>query len=302
MDVQVLRWFQAVANGATVTETAELSHMSQPALSRALARIDREVGTPLLHRSGRLLRLTPAGQIFKTHVDQLLDRYDDGLRAVAQFVDPDTGLVPLSFLHTFGTWLVPALVHGFRRTHPRIRYELKQHGEEGIMQDLLDGVVDLVLTSEDPGHPLVTWRHLFVEPLLLALPPQHRLARRSQARLKDVAAEPFVVLHKGFGLRATVEKLCREAGFEPQIAFEGEEVETLRGLVTAGLGVSLLPLQQTATYPPTVVYPASPHLPVTDVHCYRDVGLAWLTGRPLPPASAAFSRHVLRAAPGLLTD
>ena len=301
MEVQVLRWFQAVADGATVTETAELSHISQPALSRALARIERELGTPLLHRSGRVLRLTPAGQIFKSHVDQVLDRYDDGLRAVAQFVDPETGLVPLSFLHTFGTWLVPALLNGFRQTHPRIRFELKQHGEEGIMRELLNGVVDLGLTSDDPGHPLVSWRHLLTEPLLLALPPHHRLARRSQVRLKDVAHEPFVVLHTGFGLRATTENLCRQAGFEPVIGFEGEEVETLRGLVTAGLGVSLLPLQQTATYPPTVVYPASPHVPVTDVHCYRDVGLVWLTDRPLPPASAAFSRHVLRTAPGLLT-
>jgi DNA-binding transcriptional LysR family regulator len=300
MDIQVLRWFQAVAAGATVTETAELSHISQPALSRALAKIDREVGTPLMYRSGRLLRLTPAGQIFKTHVDQVLDRYDDGLRAVAQSVDPDSGLVPLSFLHTFGTWMVPTLLHGFRRTYPRIRFELKQHGEEGIMQELVDGVVDLALTSDDPGHPLVTWRHLLTEPLLLALPPHHRLAGRRRVRLRDVAAEPFVVLQTGFGLRATTEKLCEAAGFEPVIAFEGEEVETLRGLVTAGLGVSLLPLQQTATYPPTVVPPASPHLPVTDVNCYRDVGLAWLTERPLPPASAAFSRHVLKTAPGLL--
>lgn len=301
MEISVLRWFQAVAEGATVTETAELAHVSQPALSRALARVEREVGTPLLHRTGRLLRLTPAGQIFKGHVDQVLDRYDDGLRAVAQAVDPETGLVPLAFLHTFGTWLVPALLNGFRETHPKIRFELKQHGEAPILQALLDGVVDLVLTSDDPGHPLVTWRHLFVEPLLLALPPHHPLAGRSDIRLAEVADEPFVVLHTGYGLRATTEKLCRQAGFEPIVAFEGEEVETLRGLVTAGLGVSLLPLQQTATYPTSTVPPACPHLPVTDVVCFRDVGLAWLTDRPLPPASASFADHALKTAPRLLS-
>lgn len=300
MDLQVLRWFQAVAGGATVTETAELAHMSQPALSRALARVEREVGTPLLHRTGRLLRLTPAGVIFKAHLDQVLDRYDDGLRAVAQSVDPDSGLVPLAFLHTFGTWLVPALLNGFRETHPRIRFELRQHGEAAILQALLDGVVDLVLTSDDPGHPMVTWQRLFVEPLLLAVPPHHRLAGRSRVRLAEVAGEPFVVLHTGYGLRATTEKLCRQAGFEASVAFEGEEVETLRGLVTAGLGVSLLPLQQTATYPPSTVPPASPHLPVTDVECRRDVGLAWLTDHRLPPTSSSFSEHVLKSAPRLL--
>jgi DNA-binding transcriptional LysR family regulator len=300
MDIQTLRWFQAVADGATVTETAEIAHISQPALSRALARVEREVGTPLLHRSGRLLSLTPAGRIFKEHVDQVIDRYDDALRAVGQSVDPDTGLVPLAFLHTFGTWLVPALLNGFRRSHPRIRFELKQHGEAPILQELLDGVVDLGITSDDPGHPLVTWRPLLVEPLRLAVPPHHRLSWREEVRLAEVAEEPFVVLHKGYGLRATTEKLCRLAGFEPTIAFEGEEVETLRGLVTAGLGVSLLPMAQTATYPPSPVAPATPHLRVSDPECSRDVGLAWLTDRALPPASASFSRHVLENTPHLL--
>lgn len=301
MDLHVLRLFQEVARGATVTDTAARARLTQPALSRALHRIEREAGAQLLQRSGRALRLTPAGHAFAGHVDAILERYDEGLRAIAEAVDPEAGLIPLAFLHTFGTWLVPPVLGSFRAQHPRARFELRQHGEEGLVRELLDGTADLVLTSGDPGHPLIRWERILEEPLLLAVPPRHRLARRKQVRLADVAEETFILLRPGYGLRDTTERLCAEAGFSPRVGFEGEEVETLRGLVTAGLGVSLLPLPHTATFAPSpAAYPV-PHLRLTDVHAARDIGLAWPAGRDLPPASETFRRHVLATAPRTLS-
>ena len=91
MDTDALRWFQQVADGVTVTEVSEVDGVSQPGVSRALARLEREVGTPLLRRSGRVLRMTQAGSAFKRHVDALLHQLDDGLAAVSQLVDPETG-------------------------------------------------------------------------------------------------------------------------------------------------------------------------------------------------------------------
>lgn len=299
VDLHTLRWFQAVADGATVTETAERVHITQPALSRALARLEREVGTPLFVRAGRVLRLTPAGRVFKDTLDQTLDRYDLGLRAVAELVDPDRGVVPLAFLHTLGTWLVPPLVSGFRGTHPLVRFELLQHGETAILQDLLDAAVDIILTSGDPGHPQVRWQRLLVEPVRLAVPAAHRLAQRKRIRLAEVTDEPFILLRQGYGLRGLTEELCRHAGFTPRIAFEGEEVETLRALVAAGLGVALLPPPHTPGSTDGNVAPAR-HLDITDVDAARDIGLAWLADRPLPAASTAFLQHVLDASPTLV--
>ena len=313
MELQVLRWFREVADGATVTETAERARITQPALSRALARLEGEVGTPLLTRSGRTLTPTPAGRMFKQYVDQVIDQYDLGLRAVTELVDPAHGLVPLAFLQTLGTWLVPRLVSSFRRDHPEVRFELHQHGEASILQELLDGAADLILTSATFGHPQVTWRRLLIEPLRLVVPPRHPLARRKRIRLAEVADEPFILLREGYALRVLTERLCAEAGFAPKIAFEGEEVETLRALVAAGLGVALLP---PARATPTPVRSAdadtaadtdanadetdpAPQLHVTDVDSTRELGLAWLTGRELPPASAAFRDHVLRSMPAM---
>jgi DNA-binding transcriptional LysR family regulator len=297
MELQVLRFFQTVAAGVTVTDTAAEAHLTQSALSRALSRLEHEVGAELFQRVGRTLRLTPAGQTFKEHVDAVLHHYDLGLRAVAEAVDPEAGLIPLAFLHTLGTWLIPPLLSGFRDRFPRSRFALHQHGESGINQGLLDGTVDLAITSGEPDTPLISWQRLLVEPLLLVVPPRHRLARRKQARLSDVADEPFILLQPGYGLRTTTERLCLQAGFTPHVGFEGEEVETVRGLVSAGLGVSLLPLPQMATLPRSAAEPTTPYLKVTDVDCARDIGVARLTGRALPPASERFLQHVLSATP-----
>jgi hypothetical protein len=110
IDMQSLRWFQLVADGATVTGVAELHLVSQPGVSRALARLEEEVGSPLLLRIGRMLRATHAGMVFKRHVDAALHSFDDGLAAVEQLIDPETGSVSIVFQLSLGTWLVPDLV------------------------------------------------------------------------------------------------------------------------------------------------------------------------------------------------
>lgn len=285
MDLAVLRLFRQVAAGTTVTDTAAGARLTQPALSRALRRVEQEVGAQLFQRSGRILRLTPAGHTFARHVDALLDRYDQAVRELAEQTDPEAGVVPLAFLHTLGTWLVPNLISTFREQHPRARFELSQHGEEGLVTELHNGTADLILTSDNPGLNTIEWQHLLTEPLHLAVPLTHPLSARAEVRLAEAAEEPFILLRPGYGLRKTTETLCATAGFTPRIGFEGEEVETQRGLVAAGLGVALLPPPQT----PSPV----PHLRITDVPAERDIGIAWHAGRTLPPLSAHFRDHVL---------
>src|SRR6187551_586790 len=130
MDTTALRWFQLVADGYTVTEVSDVFGVSQPGVSRALARLEREVGTPLLRRSGRVLRMTQAGSAFKRHVDALLHQLDDGLAAVSQLVDPETGAVRLAFQTSLGTWLIPDLVRSFWVEHPLVQFQLTQVRDE----------------------------------------------------------------------------------------------------------------------------------------------------------------------------
>ncbi|WP_067435508.1 LysR family transcriptional regulator [Nocardioides jensenii] len=288
MELETIRAFLAVADGSTVTETAEQLHRTQPAVSRALARLEREVGTPLLQRVGRGLTLTPAGRELAGHARDTLDAYERGVRSVQDITAPEGGFVPLAFLHTLGTWLVPELIRAFRAERPSVRFDLRQHGDAGLIDDLLNGVVDLAVTGDRPQLKQIESRRLFLEPLRLVVPPDHRLASRRTARLGDVAREQFIVLKPGFSLRSVTEDLCDRVGFTPQIGFEGEEVETLRGLVSAGLGVALLP------EPRSGATPIAPSLRITDVRASREIGLAWIRDRHLPPASAQFRDHALR--------
>jgi DNA-binding transcriptional LysR family regulator len=296
MNLETLRWFRDVAGGATVTDTAARSHMTQPALSRALHRMERETGVPLFERDGRLLRLTPAGRAFKQHADAIISRYDRAMDEMADAADPDSGIVSLAFLRTLGTWLVPTLLRGYLAQQPRTRFELHQHGEQGLAEELLGGTAELVITSNDPGEQRIRWRRLLSEPLRLAVPPGHPLANRTRAGLAEVKDNVFIVLRPGYGLRTITERLCRQAGFTPIVGFEGEDVETLRGLVAAGLGVSLLPPTH-GTGPEDLSGTAAPGLiEVTDPGCARDIGIAWLAGRPPRPAARRFSRYVINEA------
>jgi DNA-binding transcriptional LysR family regulator len=287
MEIETIRAFLEVADGTTVTVAAERAHRTQPALSRALSRLEREVGSELFQRSGRGLTLTPAGRELLDSARRIVEAYDRGVRAVQDMAAPQGGFVPLAFLHTLGTWLVPELIRSFRAERPEVRFDLRQHGDAGLVDDLLGGAVDLAITGGLPEHPQIEGRRLLIEPLRLVVPPDHRLAGRRSVRLADVAKDPFIVLKPGFSLRDVTERLCVEAGFVPQIGFEGEEVETLRGLVAAGLGVALLP------DPHGVGSPAAPHLRVSDVPASREIGIAWIRDRRLPAASDRFREHAI---------
>lgn len=285
MELETIRAFLSVADGNTVTETAEQARRTQPSVSRALARLEAEMGTPLLQRVGRGLVLTPAGRELARHARDVLEAYERGVRSIQEITSPSGGFVPLAFLHTLGTWLVPELIREFRAVRPGVRFDLRQSGDAGLVEDLLGGVVDLAITGDRPVHPQIEGRRLFLEHLRLVVPPEHRLAHRRTVRLSEVAGEEFIALKPGFSLRTVTEELCAEAGFVPNIAFEGEEVETLRGLASAGLGVALLPETRRRVN--------APHLRVTDVRASREIGLVWLRDRALPPASADFRDHVL---------
>src|ERR1700744_287663 len=134
METDALRWLQQVSDGTTVTEVSEIEGVTQSGVSRALARLESQLGTPLLRRSGRTLRMTHAGAVFKPHLDAMLHNLDDGLAAVSQLIDPDTGTVALAFLPSLGGWLVPDLVRSFRAAHPGVGYRFT------LITDELDSV------------------------------------------------------------------------------------------------------------------------------------------------------------------
>ncbi|GAA2130741.1 LysR family transcriptional regulator [Kitasatospora kazusensis] len=281
-----LAQFAAVARLEHVTQAAQLLGMPQPTLSRAVARLEAELGVQLLSREGRTVRLTRAGRLLLGGVERALAELERGAEAARAEADPAAGRVAFGFLHTMGTDAVPALLRDFRAEHPKVRFQLVQDYVTAMLERLRAGELDLCLVSPLPDAPDLTARVLDEQRLYLTVPADHRLAGRRRIRLAEVADEPFVAVEEGYGLRAITDGFCAEAGFAPRITFEGEEAETLRGLVAAGLGVALLP-------PSLVPRPGVVDLEVSAPRTRRAIGLAWATGRPLTPPVAAFRDFVL---------
>lgn len=293
METDALRWFQLVVDGMTVTEVADVHRVSQPGVSRALARLEAEVGTPLLQRTGRLLRPTYAGSVFKKHADAMLHRLDDGLAAVNELVDPRTGTVSVAFQLSLGTWLVPGMIERFRAEHPDVQFRLEQSHDALGSSLVAGGRIDLEFTSRRPRNPAVRWERLFAQPLFLAVPPGHRLARREELSLVEAAEQDFVMLRPTWELRTLSDDLCSKAGFEPRVAFEVDDLPVVHGFVAAGLGVAIVPA--TLGEPTPAGAAAARLLRLTDPHASRDVGIAWSRERRLLPSADLFRRHVLAA-------
>ncbi|WP_130875145.1 LysR family transcriptional regulator [[Pseudopropionibacterium] massiliense] len=285
MDTNVLRWFQLVADGATVTEVSELEWTSQPGISRALARLSDEVGAPLLRREGRVLRLTHAGAMFKHHVDAMLHQLDDGLAEVAQLMDPESGLVTVAFPHSLGEWLVPAIAAGFLQRHPDVQLDLSARHDETTPATGTGSEIDLELTTLRPRGRAHHWRGLLREPLRLLLPEGHPLtAGTAPVPITRIGGERLITMRRTSQLWVVTDSLLSRHGIEPEAGLVADDLPTLYGYVAAGLGVALAPGRAVAGVRPQAL---------AEDDAFREIGLSWAAGRRLLPSTALFRDHVL---------
>ncbi|MDA3626245.1 LysR family transcriptional regulator [Saccharopolyspora sp. WRP15-2] len=277
-----LAMLRAVAAEGHLTRAAESLGIPQPTVSRALAKLGEQLGTPVTARQGRGIHLTRAGALLAEAAEEAMQQLEAGCRAVVEELDPDRGQVTFGFQHTMGSTLVPPLLRDFRAEHPHVRFSLVQGPRDAMLARTWAGEIDFCLIAPLPeGDPRWASTTIREEPLVAVLHARHRLAKRRTLRLADLAADDFIAMRPGYGLRQIFMGLAATAGFEPRLAFESEEVDTVRGLVAAGLGVAVLPPADTAPAPDTVEIPLNPP-------AHRTIGLAWPANRPQPPAVRTF--------------
>lgn len=268
-----------------VTRAAELLETPQPTVSRRIAALGETLGAPVIRPDGRGIRLTRAGEMLAEAAERALAVVEAGARQAREEIEPGSGHVVLGFLHLLGRSLVPNLLRGFRATHPHVRFTLAQGSRQDMLDRLTAGELDLALVAPAPDAPGLDVAVLSKQELVLALPETHRLAGRHTVRFAELAGEDFVTLEHGYGIRQITDRLCAEAGFTPKIAFEGQESDTVRGLVAAGLGVALLPRSDPGA-PGVVEIPLRPKVT-------RSIALAWPAAEPATPAVRSFRDYVL---------
>ncbi|SDG76163.1 DNA-binding transcriptional regulator, LysR family [Lentzea fradiae] len=277
---------KALAADEHVTRAADRVGLPQPTVSRWLAELGERLGAPVVVKSGRRVRLTRAGRLLADAATRSLAALEPGLRAVEEELDPEKGRVVLGFLHMLGRSVVPELVRGFRAEHPHVRFGLVQNARYTVVDKLLQGEIDLALVAPPPDDPAIESVVVFEQELIVVVPAAHPLAAREDVRLADLVDVDLILLEHGYGLRQITDDMFARAGLTPRVAFESQEIETVRGLVAAGLGVAVL---TRAENPPQGLR----ELPLTP-RSARVFGLAWLRDHPQPPAVRAFREHALR--------
>lgn len=236
-------------------------------------------------QKGRNLQLTPVGQLFCKRVDSILKELEHSVNEVHEFLDPERGEIRIGFPHSLGTHLIPTIVAEFRQHYPHVKFRFKQGSYPSLIKDVLSGEVDLTFISPFPENDEhVSGDIVMTEELFAILPQNHQLAGESEIRLEQLQNEKFVLFSQGYSLRPIVWQACLQAGFQPQIAFEGGETDTIRGLVAAGMGVSLLP--EMAFYQTNPLQPAQ--VRVVEPAVTRTVGLIYRTDSKLPLVARSF--------------
>jgi LysR family transcriptional regulator, transcription activator of glutamate synthase operon len=288
VQIEDLRRLLALAEYGQVTDAAAVLRISQPTLSRLLARAEDELGTRLFERDGGV-HPNPYGEVALAAARDITRRYDQLRGDLAELLDPETGTVRLAFLDSIATSLVPRILHDFRQEAPRVRVALRQEPGHEILRDLASGLSELALTSPRPPGPH-GWLPLQRQRLVLAVPSGHRLAARRQVRLDEVTDEDFVTVPRGLGFRSLIDELLQAEGIRPRISFESADLATIEGLVGAGLGLAILPEQLTGASSTTGIALAA-------ARAERVIGLTWRTDRPLSPAAARFLKFLRHAGP-----
>jgi LysR family transcriptional activator of glutamate synthase operon len=290
VELRQLQYFVRVAKLQHVTRAAEELHVAQSAVSRQIHRLEEELGIRLFMQKGRNVQLTPVGQFFLRRAESILTDLDRAVMEIHEFLDPEAGEIRLGFPHSLGFHLVPRVVAAFRKLHPNVKFRFRQGMYPSLIKDVTDSEVDLAFISPYPDKSdQVTGEVVLTEELFAILPEDHPLAMEVSIDLAQLKDETFVMFSPGYSLRPLVLDACRDAGFAPNVGFEGEETDTIRGLVAAGMGVSLLPamaLYQTSAMMPAVVKVSRPHVT-------RTIGLIRRSGEKMPTVVQMFHSFLL---------
>jgi DNA-binding transcriptional LysR family regulator len=255
LDVKRLAVLREVARHGSFSRAADALAYTQPAISRQIALLERETGATLVNRGPGGARLTDAGELLVGHAEAVLARLQDAETELNELLGMHTGRLRMSTLTSAAATIMPLAIAEFRERLPGIELSVSMIDPSGVLPLLRSGELDIALCNDPDlfSLPEIEGVHLFDEPMLLALPRQHRLARRKRIALSDLADEWWML-----GTTTACPdaerfiRACRGAGFEPRIAFHNDDYTAILGFVAAGVGVAPVPEMVARSAPRTV--------------------------------------------------
>lgn len=288
MELAQLKYFQVMANIRHFTRAARMLDVTQPALSRSMSKLEKDLDVRLFKRSDGEIELTQEGARLLRRVDRILREVESARREASNLQVSSSTEFKLSFIHSLGSYILPHILRDFQAIYPDIQIHLNQQDSAVMPQVLAAGESDLCLCSALPMTEHSAWAYLWSEELFVAVPLGHPFADRVSIDLHELEYESFIALKNNYSLRILVDQFFDLAGIHPEITFEGGDISTLSGLVSAGLGISILPK------PTGFEHPELRYIPISFPLCKRALGVAWNAQRQLPPAAVNFQQFLIR--------
>ncbi len=291
-DLADLQAFAAVARLGSFRAAAQSIHLSQPALSRRIDKLEAALGVRLLERTTRRVDLSQVGREFARKVQSLLDELDSTLLGLDELALQRTGLVTVACVPSATRYFLPAVLRRFHLRFPRIRVRLHDAHAHEVLGTVLSGEADFGLNFIGRQEAAVDFTLLMRDPFVLACRRDHVLARRGSLRWSDLQGHALLSMGPSSGNRLLLDRALAGLADRPQPVFEARHVQTVLGLVEAGLGVAAVPRLAMPTGKTALVA-----LALTEPEVDREVGLITRHGSRLGPAAEILHGFILDSRP-----
>jgi DNA-binding transcriptional LysR family regulator len=244
MELRQIRSFLSIAETLHFGRTAELIHLSQPALSLQIRALEEEVGVRLFERNRRKTTLTAAGVAFRDEAARALSQLDQAIHRAKQAANGKLGLLRIGFISTAGSEIVPDIFRQFREMNPEVEFSLRAITTADQVQMLERGSLDIGFLRLPIGeHSALDVVTVHRERFVLVVPASHKLAKRKRVRLRDVSGQDFVMYERTYapGFYDLIFGILRDARIVPNVSQTAAEISTVISLVVAHMGIAILP-------------------------------------------------------------
>jgi DNA-binding transcriptional LysR family regulator len=286
MELRHIHYFIAVAEELHFSRAAERLHISQPPLSQQIRDLEDELGVKLFERTKRQVNLTEAGSVFLERSYRVLAQLEQAIEATQQIGRGEVGRLSIGFVDSAMYTLLPEIVRVFRAQFPAVELRLHELTTAQQIQALCDKQVDVGIVRSAISGPGLSVECLLPESLVLALPENHPLSAQTRVSLSTLANEAFILFPVKMGpvFYEQIMTICQQAGFRPKVAQEAVQMQTIVGLVAAGLGIAIVPASLQNFHRSGVIYrPLQEQIPKSGLY------LAWRQHDASPVISAFLS-------------
>ena len=285
MELHQIRYFLAVCDTLNFTRAAERCNVSQPALTRAIQKLEEEVGGLLFRREGKLTHLTDLGRLVLPHLQEVLQQTEHARSTAFNFLKLSNASLTVGVMCTIGPLRFVSVLNQFRLENPGIELTLMEAVPVRLSEMLMEGELDIAIMAQPgPLDPRLDARALYEERFVVAFPIGHRFSDKNAIEIDEVAGENYL-LRVNCEYRDFLRETCNARGFETRKVYSSEREDWIQTMVAAGLGICFIPEY-------SVTHPGVQTRPIIDPEVRRQVSLLTVSGRRFSPPVAAFAKTV----------